>query len=620
MKMENAYPENDVQLRVSAMCFLDDDLYVTVFTPDRTNKAPFKEGEIFRVTGLVDKTEPIRAEKLMGDLYEPTAIATLNGKIYIGEKDKISRLEDKNGDGVFTEDEKIVLIDGLSQPNFHTYTVGFDLLEREEKTYLAGNLTTSIQLGGSRDFNITVNPKTHRGSTFTLGPVTGMEKPEDVDISYIAGGYRTPNGFGLTQDSNAIVVDNQGVFNPSNEFIRIEQGGFYGHYLLKREDANVAAFQPEDVDSEVGGSKHQLPPTVHMPQGSVARSPAQPIELTGLEGDLAVYNGQFLVPDVTLGRMTRVFTEKVGDVWQGAVFIHSQGYDEMGENGFTAGPNRIVKASDGAFYIGGIGHGGLWRILDAPGEPYQGLQRLSFRKQDERPASFNEIVAMRDTAEGFELEFFKPLSEAPTVENFTVSQWTYVPTNGYGGTNFGEEKLIPKSVTHSEDGRKVKISIDGLRDNSPPFITKGAYSNENVGWVVNLRTTGLNLWAHEAWYTLNHHLGETASIPPKDTVQFTGKNWKQYSEALYASVCSACHAIDGQQLVGPNFKGISGRKQKVHDKEKGLIQITVDDAYLLNAIINPLSEYPEGFVPAMPDPGISKREARAVVKWLNTLK
>lgn len=51
----------------------------------------------------------------MGGLYEPTAIANHGGKLYIGEKDKISRLEDRNGNGFYEQDEKVILIDGISQ-------------------------------------------------------------------------------------------------------------------------------------------------------------------------------------------------------------------------------------------------------------------------------------------------------------------------------------------------------------------------------------------------------------------------------------------------------------------------------------------------------------------------
>ncbi|MDP4896758.1 MAG: cytochrome c [Akkermansiaceae bacterium] len=616
MKMENAYPENEVALKISAMAFQDQDLYLTVFTPDRTNKAPFMEGEVFRVTGLTSK-EPILAEKLMGGLYEPTAIASFKGKIYIGEKDKISRLDDKNGDGKYSADEKTVLIDGLSQPNFHTYTIGFKMMEREGKTYLSGNLTTSILLGGSRDFNVTVNPKTHRGSTFIFGPITGSETPADVDIDYIAGGYRTPNGYTVTSDGAAVVVDNQGIFNPTNEFIRTEQGGFYGHYLLKRDDTNIAAFQPEDVDSEIGGSKHQLPPTVHMPQRIVARSPAEPLELTDLKGHLSVYNGQFLIPDVTLGTMTRIFTEQVEGTWQGVVFKHSSGYDPKGENGFTAGPNRLIQGPDNNYYVGGIGEGGLWRILDAPGEPYTGLQRLSFRKKAEVPASFNEMVAVRNTAEGFEIEFFKALEKAPTVE---MRHWTYIPTKGYGGSEFGLENLTAKSTTLSADGKRLSIAVDGLRDNSSPFIQEKGYSNENVGWVVNIKIKDENLWASEAWYTLISHQGKTSDKPIGENKSTAAKDPIGYAKTIHASVCAACHAIDGQQLVGPNFRGLFGREQTVIGKSGKKKKVTVDEKYLVRAIMDPMREYPEGFPPAMPDPNLLNEEAEAIVKWIKTLK
>lgn len=50
------------------------------------------------MTGLIGNADrsKIKAHRLMGDLYEPTAIAVYNDKIYPGEKDKISRLEDRN--------------------------------------------------------------------------------------------------------------------------------------------------------------------------------------------------------------------------------------------------------------------------------------------------------------------------------------------------------------------------------------------------------------------------------------------------------------------------------------------------------------------------------------------
>ena len=623
-KLENVYPLQDVSLKVSAMAFDGNDLYLTVFTPDRQNKAPFIEGEVFKVTGLIGNSDrsKIKAHRLMGDLYEPTAIAVHAGKIYLGEKDKISRLEDRNNDGLFSADEKVVLIDGLSQPNFHTYTVGFNTIVEEGKTYLTGNLTTSIRLGGSRDLNLTVNPKTKRGSTFLFGPITGSEASADVDISYYAGGYRTPNGFSVGPDQEIIVLDNQGVFNPSNEFIRLTRGAFYGHYLLKKDNTNTAAFQPESVDSNTGGSRYQTPPTVHLPQSIVNRSPSQPVILKNLEGPLSVYNGQWLFGDVTLGRLNRVFLEEVEGVWQGSVFLHSGGHDRAGVTGFTAGTNRIVEGPDQNYYLGHIGHGGLWQFLAKPGEdskPPYGLQRLSLRKPHELPADFNEMVALRDIPGGLEIELFKPITQAQLEQaKFDTQHWTYVPTNGYGGRNFAQQALAITKRELSADGKKIRLSLPGIRDNSPPFITHKNYSNENVGWVIQIKVDQLPLYKNTAWYTMIHHQGGGSQAAVAQTIS-AEKNPQAYAKAQFAAICAACHSLDGSRLPGPSFKGLHGKTQKVIRKGK-TIEVTVDDAYLLRAIANPLAEAPLDYPPAMPALNLSPTEQKALVDWIKTIK
>lgn len=621
-RLENLYPEQEVELKISAMAFEGGDLYVTVFTPDRQNKAPFKEGEIFKVTGLIGNSDrsKVKAHRLMGGLYEPTAIALVGGKIYVGEKDKISRLEDRNADGLFTADEKVVLIEGISQPNFHTYTIGFGLVEEEGKKFLAGNLSTSIRIGGARDFNVTVNPKTKRGSTFLLGPVTGSESPAEVDISYLAGGYRTPNGLGVGEGGEIIVIDNQGVFNPSNEFIRVQKGAFYGHYLLKRDDTNIAAFQPEQVDSVAGGSRYQTPPTVHLPQGLVNRSPSQPLILKDLKGPQAIYNDQWIFGDVTRGRINRVFLEEVEGVWQGAVFLHSGGHDPEGRTGFTAGPNRIVEGPDGHYYVGHIGHGGLWQFLPEKGEkpkPPYGLQRLSVKEPGEVPSDFNEMVAIRDIPGGLEIEFFKPVSSGDFRKaSFKVRQWTYIPTKGYGGRNVATEDLKITDVTPVNNGRRVRLMIPGIRDNSPPWVTEKDDSNENVGWVVEVTAENLLLYQASGWYTMIRHQGGGSREAVAAKIS-ASKEPMAYAKAQFAAVCAACHSLDGSRLAGPSLGGILGRKQTVI--RNGMeVEVTVDEDYLMRAINDPLAEAPVGYPPAMPNLNLSGAEAQALVNWLKT--
>lgn len=623
-QLENLYPTGDVELKISAMAFDGNDLYVTIFTPDRQNKAPFTKGEVYKVTGLIGNSDrsKVKAHRLIGDLYEPTAIAVYNGKIYVGEKDKISRLEDRNKDGLYTADEKVILIDGISQPNFHTYTIGFGLIEQDGKSYLAGNLTTSIRLGGSRDLNVTVNPKTKRGSTFLLGPITGSEDPKEVDISYYAGGYRTPNGFAVGPDQEIIVTDNQGVFNPSNEFIRLTKGAFYGHYLLKEDNTNTAAFQPGDVDSRTGGSRYQTPPTVHLPQGKVNRSPTQPVILKDLKGPLSVYNGQWLLGELTIGRINRIFLEEVEGVWQGAVFLHSGGHDPEGKTGFTAGPNRIVEGPDHHYYIGHIGHGGLWQFLPNAGEdpkPPYGLQRLSLKSPDQIPADFNEMVAVRDIPGGLEIEFFKAISPAQLMKaNFAIKQWTYIPTNGYGGRDYGTETLKIVKRHLSADGKRLRLTIPGIRDNSPPFITQKNYSNENVGWVIELKAQQLSLYKDTAWYTMLRHQGGGSQKAVVESIS-VAKDPMAYAKAQYTAICAACHSLDGSRIAGPSLKGLFGKEQQIIRNGK-TETVTIDDAYLTRAIGNPLAEAPVGYPPAMPALNLTPEEQAALVNWIKTLK
>ena len=120
VELEDVYPAQDVSLKISAMAFDGNDLIVTVFTPDRQNKAPFKKGQVFRVSGLIGNADrsKIKATLLMENLYEPTAVAVIGGKIYVGEKDKISRLEDRNGTGSIPRMKKLFSLPGCLRQTF----------------------------------------------------------------------------------------------------------------------------------------------------------------------------------------------------------------------------------------------------------------------------------------------------------------------------------------------------------------------------------------------------------------------------------------------------------------------------------------------------------------------
>ena len=614
--LEKITTDNDALLKIGGMCFDGEDLYAVTFSPDRTNKQPDKAGRLLRIKGVTGSSATV--EVLRDDLYEAAGVAVYNGSVYVGEKHRIIRFDNNT----YTPGSEVVLIDGLSIINFHTYTVGFELLKKADGIHLCGNFTTTIQLGGKRQASMSPNPLVKRGSTFSLGPITGKEKPADLKLDYLAGGFRTPNGIEVGPDGAVYVADNQGVFNPANEVIRIKPGSFYGHFLEgKEKGGRPAAFQPSDVDSVAGSLAGQSPATVYLPQSSdVARSPTQPIVITGRTGVLAPYNGQLLVGDFTTGSMFRLALEEVRGVWQGVALRHSAGKaDAKGNNGFYGGPNRIQLGPDGNYYIGSIGAGRLWQF----GEDH-GLQRLRVKKSAEVPSSFNEILTVQAVEGGLELTFLKPLKGSFSANDFAVEQWTYRPTQNYGGNKMLETSLEARVVEILEGGKRIRLTIDGLRDATDAYAVRNGKANtENVGYVVHVtfdpkdKTGEPMLYSGEFWYTMLRKLGGTDVALNLNTA--TADPAKQSVDSLMTSVCMTCHVErDGVQLA-PEFSGMFKRKQTIvrDGKEQ---QIVVDRDYLVRAIKTPAFEHPKEFQPIMPELGLTDAQINGLVKKIMKMR
>ncbi len=617
--LENIDTEGGEVFRVGGMAFHGDVLYVATLQPDRTDVEPFKSGKILRVENALHAGkdgQKLKVTTLCDWLYEPCAIAVIGDSTYVGEKDRIIRFDGGVHKSSFRQGEETVLLDGISTANFHTYTIGFEQYKKDGQTYLCGNFTTAIFLGGKRNVMIPTNPDIRRGSTFILGPVDGKEAPGSVKLEYLAGGFRTPNGIEVGPDNAVWVADNQGIFNPSNELIRIEKGKFYGHYL-RTENGRAAAFQPPEIDAEVGSPKGQTAATVHLQQLTVARSPAQPIVLRNETGLLAPYNGQILLCEFTNGRILRVFSEQVAGVWQGVVFEHTGGpSDRAGNNGLSAGPNRIERGPDGNFYIGEIGAGGLWEFNGR----WQGLQRFRVKSAAEVPADFNEILAVRAVAGGFELEFLKPVpADSIALGDITVGLWTYFPTANYGGKDEGKVMLKPKALSFDAAGKKATLIVNGLKDDSD-IITdpSGKRSNHNTGWVAHVKFDPRKdgkplLHTKEFWYTLHRKIGG-GQVTAGDVIALTK------GEALhqtFQSLCMACHIErEGGVWAAPNLKGILGRQQTVVREGKE-VPATVDRDYLIHAILQPDAEKSLPFKDgAMPPLGLSAEAAADLADYI----
>ncbi len=76
--------------------------------------------------------------------------------------------------------------------------------------------------------------------------------------------------------------------------------------------------------------------------------------------------------------------------------------------------------------------------------------------------------------------------------------------------------------------------------------------------------------------------------------------------------CNACHTIDGNKLVGPTWKGAYGRKEKLTDGS----EVTVDDAYIKESILQPNLKVVEGYPPAMPVTPMTDVEIGSIILFI----
>jgi cytochrome c oxidase subunit II len=86
---------------------------------------------------------------------------------------------------------------------------------------------------------------------------------------------------------------------------------------------------------------------------------------------------------------------------------------------------------------------------------------------------------------------------------------------------------------------------------------------------------------------------------------------------LDANLCTTCHSLDGQAGIGPTFKGLYSRTEKLRDGSS----ITVNDAFIRKKILHPEAEIVAGkFEQEMPKTELSDKEIEEILEYIQTLK
>ncbi|MDZ7646798.1 MAG: c-type cytochrome [Cytophagales bacterium] len=177
------------------------------------------------------------------------------------------------------------------------------------------------------------------------------------------------------------------------------------------------------------------------------------------------------------------------------------------------------------------------------------------------------------------------------------------------------ESLTIKGVKVSEDGMKVRVVIDNL---------KQYYVHELI--LSGVRSKGgLPILHNTAYYTLNN-IPEGAKLPAselstkrtqsavikpattKKPVTNTSKSltYAEIEPLLVKNTCTACHQTTKRQ-VGPSFADIAKRKYS--------------DQRIVDLIYKPEPKnWPEHETPMAAMPQVPNDEALKIAKWINSLR
>lgn len=93
----------------------------------------------------------------------------------------------------------------------------------------------------------------------------------------------------------------------------------------------------------------------------------------------------------------------------------------------------------------------------------------------------------------------------------------------------------------------------------------------------------------------------------------------ELGERMYKQFgCGACHSLDGTPNTGPTFKGVWGRTETLASGQ----QVTVDENYVRNSILEPMKDIVQGFPPQMPSfkGQLSDKKIDGLIAYLKTIK
>jgi putative heme-binding domain-containing protein len=408
------------------------------FFPDgRRAAACTWDGDVWTVEGVDDLSRPLIWRRVASGLFQPLGLKIVGGAVFVGCRDQIVILRDRNGDGE-TDFYECFNTDHQVTEHFHEFAM--DLQADAE-----GNL---YYAKAARHGKTALVPQ--HGTLLKVGK-------DGSTTEILATGFRAPNGACLNPDGSYFLSDQEGHWIPKNRINRVVKGGFYGNmwgYHGVTDPSDRAMEQP-----------------LCWITNAFDRSPAELFWVTSDRwGPL---KGSLLSLSYGYGKVFVVPFERVEGQVQG-------GMCELPVAPFSTGVMR------GRFHPGN-GHLYLCGLYGWAGNQTQpgGFYRLRATGK-----TFHVPVGLAARRQGVDLTFSAPLDRASTTDKsrYAVRVWSLKRTANYGSPHLDETPLSVKSSSLSADGRTVSLEIPDIRPTMGMqivFDLKGAGGEPVFGRVHN---------------------------------------------------------------------------------------------------------------------------------------
>lgn len=459
----------DLVLEVSGIAVLDDQRIAVAI----------RKGEIWILDGVYDEPpKNVTYKRFATALHEPLGLIWKDGAFYTVQRSELTRIRDTDGDG--TADEYLTVAKGWGVTgHYHEYAYG-PKLDHE------GNLWLTLNIG----LGLKKEHKTRAVKDPTLGFAQGrwrgwgMKVTPDGELVPVCAGMRSPAGIGVNRAGDVFYTDQQGNWVATNTLHHMRKGAFF-HHVEALASMGLPGSPIQGVKAIPNGlpfpeaikQMSQLkPPAVWFPYKKAGQSTTD-VMLDNSGGKFGPFDGQFFVGEFTQAAINRVFLEQVDGEYQGACFPFREG--------FASAVLRLAQGTDGSVFVGLTNRG--WSSL---GTASYGLQRLVWTGK----TPF-EIKEMRAKPDGFELVFTQPVDPKTAMDprSYLMKSYTYTYHSSYGSDEILNRELAVEQITVSEDGTRVHLKVNGLRE---------LYVHELVAAGVKNKA-GQSLLHPQAYYTLN---------------------------------------------------------------------------------------------------------------------